>query len=220
MGFEGAELRHRHLEIAEHFEQKCLELGVRFVDLVDQENGRPIRQNRAQERPWQNEAVGEEDVILRGDTLDRLAETDRTGEGLADFLLEDLRVEELFRVLPFVEGLRFVEALVALEPNQLTVERAGEDLGELALADAGRALDEDGFLQASGQKYDGRDRATADVVLRCETLDHLIHALEHAAPLLAPRRDQRRRSADASRAGKSKQFLHLAGRLAAPPGPV
>ncbi len=37
---EGSQLRHAHLEIAQHFQQKSFELRIRLVDLVDQEHGR------------------------------------------------------------------------------------------------------------------------------------------------------------------------------------
>ena len=83
------------------------------------------------------------------------------GDHLADLVLEDLGVEELLGVLPLVERLGLVEPLVALEADQLVVERAGEHLGELGLADAGRPFDQDRLLEAARQVDDGRDRAVA-----------------------------------------------------------
>jgi hypothetical protein len=51
-------------------------------------------------------------------------------------------VEELARVVPVVHGLRGVDALVALEADQLTTRPPAEDLGDLRLADAGLSLEQ------------------------------------------------------------------------------
>ena len=50
--------------------------------------------------------------------------------------------QQLLAVVPLVQRLGLVEALVALQPHELAAEVGGERLGELGLADAGRALDE------------------------------------------------------------------------------
>ena len=44
--------------------------------------------------------------------------------------------DELTRVVPFVEGLGGVDALVALEADQLAVQERGEHLRDLRLAHA------------------------------------------------------------------------------------
>jgi hypothetical protein len=111
LGLQGAELRHAHLEVREHFQQEGLELGVGFVDLVDQEHRRARRRDRLQERPRDDEALREEDVVWAGDALDGLFQARRSGDDLADLVLEDLGVEQLLGVLPLVERLRLVEAL-------------------------------------------------------------------------------------------------------------
>jgi hypothetical protein len=61
--------------------RKRLELAVGFVDLVDEQHGSGRRRDRAQQRPRQDEAIGEEDVVLTGDALDRLGQ--RRGAGPA-----------------------------------------------------------------------------------------------------------------------------------------
>ena len=60
----------------------------------------------------------EEDAVLGADALRRLAQRLRAGHDLAELLLQDLRVEQLLRVLPLVERLGLVEALVALQADQ------------------------------------------------------------------------------------------------------
>src|SRR3712207_9363148 len=50
-----------------------------------------------------------------------------------------------------------VEALVALQAHERPVEVAGERLGELGLADAGRALDEHRLAEARGEE--GHERS-------------------------------------------------------------
>src|SRR5581483_3145014 len=176
-----AELGYAHLEVRQDFQQKRLELGVRLVDLVDQEDARVLRADGAQQRPRQDEAVAEEDVVLARDPVDRLAERTRAADHLADLVLQDLRVEKLLRVLPLVEGLRLVEALVALEANQLVAERAGQHLRELRLADAGGSLDEDRLPHLRREVDDRPDRVARDVLSGREPLDDVVYRLEHAA---------------------------------------
>ena len=61
----GAELRHRDLEVGQHFQQKGLERLVGAVELVDQQHRRAggIGLERLQQRPLDQEALGE-DVVL------------------------------------------------------------------------------------------------------------------------------------------------------------
>ena len=56
-------------------------------------------------------------------------------------------VQELARVVPLVDGVRDVEALVALEADQPRAEHAGERLGRLGLPDARLALEQHRLLE-------------------------------------------------------------------------
>ena len=56
--------------------------------------------------------------------------------------LEGAQVEHLARVVPLVDRRARVETLVALEPDERRVEDRREDLGDLGLADARFALEE------------------------------------------------------------------------------
>src|SRR5262249_25592489 len=78
-------------------------------------------------------------------------------------LLGRLDREQLLAVVPLVQRLGLVEALVALEADQRAVEVARERLRQLRLADAGRPLDEDRLAQAGGQVRDERRRLAGQV---------------------------------------------------------
>src|SRR5207247_7646733 len=84
-----------------------------------------------------------------------------------------------FRILPLVEGLWLVESLVTLQANEIVVERLGEHLGELRLADAGRALDEDRLVELRGEVDDGPDRPARDVLERLEPRDDVVDGGKH-----------------------------------------
>src|SRR4029077_15085494 len=55
-----AELRHAHLEVAQDLEQERLELRIGLVDLVDQEDDAPGRDDRAQQRTLEQELARED----------------------------------------------------------------------------------------------------------------------------------------------------------------
>ena len=66
-------------------------------------------------------------------------------------------------IVPFVDRARDVEALVTLQADQLSAERGGENLGDLGLADAGLALEEQRPTKPQAQEKNRRQRAVADV---------------------------------------------------------
>src|SRR5207247_516753 len=127
---------------------------------------------------------GEERVLLAGDLGDRVGQGRRVGDQLADALAQELRIEELFGVLPLVERLALVEPLVALETNEPAARDLRQRLRELGLADARRPLDEHGTPHARGQVDDGGDPAARDIARIPETLLDVLHGLEHAGSLL------------------------------------
>ena len=88
-----------------------------------------IRLQRLQDRPLDQEAVGE-DVLrqrLAVDVAGRLGEPD---------------LHHLRRIVPLIDGGGDVEPLVALQADQLSPERLGQHLGDLGLADARLAFQE------------------------------------------------------------------------------
>ena len=122
------ELGDRDLPVREHLEQVGLELVVGAVDLVDEQHRRRAlaRLDRPQQRPLDEEALlvqlGLEGV---GRPPGRLA------AGLGG-----PQVEELAAVVPVVDGLGGVDALVALQADQLAARPRRQHLGHLGLADA------------------------------------------------------------------------------------
>ena len=119
-----AELGHAHLEVAQDLEQEGLELGVGLVDLVDQQHDRVlasvIARSSGRGRMKRSEKKTSSCAEMRS-TASRSVPA--PAEHLADLVLEDLRVEELLGVLPLVERLGLVEALVALQADQVVAER-------------------------------------------------------------------------------------------------
>ena len=63
-----------------------------------------------------------------------------------------LDAQQLLAVVPLVQRLGLVEPLVALQAHELAAEIAGQRLGELGLADAGRPLDEHRLAEPVARK--------------------------------------------------------------------
>src|SRR4029434_967280 len=82
--------------------------------------------------------------------------------------LEDADLEQLPRVVPLVHCVVDVQALVALQPNQVGLQCRGERFGYLRLADAGLTLEEERTLEAQREERRHRQRAIGDVRLRGE----------------------------------------------------
>ena len=133
-GLEHAELGDRDLPVGQDLEQVGLELVVGAVDLVDQQHRRRTLAwlDRPQQRPLDQEPF----LVQLG-----LQGVGRPAGGLAGGL-GGPEVEELASVVPVVDGLGGVDALVALQPDQLAARPRRQDLGQLGLADPGLAFDE------------------------------------------------------------------------------
>ncbi len=88
--------------------------------------------------------------------------------------LLDLDAEELLLVIPLVEGLCLVEALVALKPDEPGSRQAGDAFRELGLSGTGRPLDEDRLQQPVGEVDDSRQPVVSEVSDRGETVANLV----------------------------------------------
>ena len=159
-GADRAELGDRHLVVGEDLEQVGLEGLVGAVEFVDQQHRRPggIGIERLKERPADEEALGE-DV---GDQ--RLTVGVPRGFGGAD-------LDHLRGVVPLVDGARHVEALIALEPDQLAAEAVGQHLGDLGLADARLALEEQRPPHAEREEQHRRQRPVGHVAAGLEQFE-------------------------------------------------
>ena len=141
LGLDDAELRDRDLEVRQDLEQHRLELLVGLVDLVDQQHDRLVGGDRGEQRAREQELLAE-DVLL-----------DLLPAGVGGLGLDP---QQLLAVVPLVQRLGLVEALVALEPDQAALGGAAERLGQLGLAHAGRALDEHRLAELVRQVGDER----------------------------------------------------------------
>src|SRR5437867_9258167 len=102
-----------------------------------------VGRDRPQQRARENKARGKEHTVLAGDTLHGLRQGRRPREHLANLVLQALGVEELFGVLPLIERFRFVQSLITLQTDQLTVQCRRHNLGEFRLAYSGWYFNQD-----------------------------------------------------------------------------
>ena len=148
-GVDRAELGDAHLEVGEELEQEGLELLVGPVDLVDEQDRRRLAADGGKERPL-------EQILLREDVL-------LDAVGVLAGALARLDGEKLALVVPLVEGGVLVEALVALQADQLARVDGGERLGDLGLADAGLAFEEERPLEEIHQPQRHGQLAVGDI---------------------------------------------------------
>ena len=106
-----------------------------------------------------HQRAGEQELLAEDVVLD-LVPAGAVGLGLD--------AQQLLAVVPLVERLGLVEALVALQAHEAAVEVLGQRLGELGLADARRALDEDRLAEPRGEVADERGRLAGQVALAAQ----------------------------------------------------
>ena len=138
-----AELGDRDLEVRQDLQQHRLELLVGLVDLVDQQHDRLLGGDRGQQRAGEHELLAE-DVVL-----------DLLPAGVGGLGLDP---QQLLAVVPLVQRLGLVEALVALQADQLAAGRARDRLRQLGLADARGALDQHRLAETAGEEGHERGR--------------------------------------------------------------
>ena len=151
LGLDRAQLGDRHLVVGQDLEQQRLGLDLDAVDLVDQQHHGVGGADRLEQRPREQELVGEDVVV---DLVPRV--------GVA----VGLDAQQLLLVVPLVERLALVETLVALQADQPGAGQLGDRLGELGLAGAGRALDEHRLAEPIGEEGDAGDAIVGEVVRR------------------------------------------------------
>ena len=169
-GFDGADLRNRHLVVRKDLEQQRFEFVVRLVDFVDQQDAAVLFLQRLQQRTRFDEFLGEEDVAEFVQPADRLLEALRALQNFVECFLEYLRVQQLLAVLPLVQRFGFVETFVALQADQRHAEHRGGGFRELGLADARRPFDEHRFFQVEREVHGSGDLVAADVAVLLERL--------------------------------------------------
>ena len=151
------------LELREQFEQIAFELLVGAIDLVDQQDGRPQprRVDCLQQRALDEEGVAVQLSPGRGPVQ-------ITGR------LENAQFDELPCVVPLVHRVRDVQTFIALEPDQVRLERGGHCAGQGGLADAGLALQEQRATETKREEEGDGQPVVGDVVLRGQTLTQVV----------------------------------------------
>ena len=172
---ERAELGDGDRVVGEDLEQERLELVVGPVDLVDEQHrwrDAPERfgfvADRPQQRPPHEEALRVELVF----------------DDLTAARFDRPQVQQLARVVPLVDGLRGIDALVALEPNELAARPARQHLGHFGLADARLAFEEQRAVQAHRQEDRGRQAVIGEIVVLRERGAHVVNRFHHGDPSL------------------------------------
>ena len=87
-------------------------------------------------------------------------------------------MQQLGRIVPLVQGLTLLQAVVALQAQELALQDPGECLGKLSLAHARLTLQQQGALQFEGQKDSCGQAAVGKVPHRRKRTDQVIDGLE------------------------------------------
>jgi hypothetical protein len=82
-------------------------------------------------------------------------------------------VQQLPGVVPFVDRLADVDAVVALDPQEGTARPPGQDLGDLGLADPGLALQQEWSGKRDGQEDGGGQALVGEVPVLLEGREYL-----------------------------------------------
>ena len=187
-------------------EQVALELLVGAVELVDEQHRRaraPVAE-RLQQGPLDQEVGPEELPDARRAVAACFAAGRRTAAcfaaerrtAIGPFLfvaagcalrfaasgprrLREPDLDELPRVVPLVDRVRDVEALVALEADELGVEGGREHLGDLGLAYPGLALQQQRAAQLQREVDGGRQTVVGDVHVLRQELSEAIDGCGH-----------------------------------------
>ena len=112
-------------------------------------------------RSWRD---GLEQRALEQERLARRSSPPALASAVALAALLEPDVQQLLRVVPLVERRGGVEPLVALQADQVGVEHPRQHLGDLGLADARVALDQERLLERHRQVHRGRDGGIGDVL--------------------------------------------------------
>jgi hypothetical protein len=157
-----AQLGDGDLEVAEHLQEQALHLDVRLVGLVDQQDLRLVAADGGQQRAGEQELLAED---VRARLVPRL-------------VVARADAQQLFGVVPLVQGPGLVDALVALQTHQPCLSDLRHGLGELGLADSGRPFHKERLAQAVGEE-DGRgDRGRREVTGLGETRGDVVDGCE------------------------------------------
>ena len=181
-GTEGAEFGHADLIVREDLQQEGFELFVGSIDFVDEQD----RRARA----------GMADGLHERALKQKLAAEDRSIEfgTTCRVSLSEANMQDLTRVVPFIQRCARVQTLIALQADKGGVERAGQHLGDLGLADARFALQQDGLTEIKGQLGGQAQGAVGHVIVGIESSGDVLDAVKGMLPGARRSHDVPRRS--------------------------
>ena len=161
-GVKGAQLGNGDLVIGQEFQEEPFKLLIGAVELVNEEHRGAVTAlvDGFQKRALDQELRAEQ-VDVRGVTVPGLP----PGLHQANF-------QQLAGVVPLVDRVVDVEALVALQPDQIGAESGSQSAGDFGLADAGLAFQEQRAAQLQRQEDgDGEPPVSYVSLVAQQTLD-------------------------------------------------
>src|SRR5215218_4521883 len=201
IGHDGAELGDGDGEVREDLEEESFELVVGAVHLVNEQDGRhrPPVLKRPQER------AAHQELPIVEVALDTFLVFAAEGFRSAD-------VEELAGVVPLVDGLVDVYALVALKADEGCFEDAGENLGDLGLADPRLAFQEQRPTKLQREEDRGGQPLVSQVIVLAQPhsqLPEMRNAGGQGPPASAGRYVQRPRASSTARLLRTRARCRL-----------
>jgi hypothetical protein len=167
-GLDCAHLGNRDLEVGENLEQERLELVVGPVNLVDEQDRPVTGTDSLQQWPLEQELRAEQ--LVDRPVVVELAR----GQG------SDL--EHLACVVPLVQCLVGVDALVALQSDQSAPKDRREHLRDLGLANTDLAFDQDRAIKRQSDKECGREPTVSQIATVTQDLGQLGYGLRTVHP--------------------------------------
>ena len=148
------QLRNGDLKFGEQFQEKALELLVGAVDFVDQKDRRTCacRIDGLQQRPLDQKGFAVQ-LAVRARTIERMRR------------IKNPELEQLPRIVPFVQRVPDVQPFIALQPNQIGLQRSGGGRRKRSLADARFPFQEERSFEPEREKECDGETAVGDVVL-------------------------------------------------------
>ena len=150
----GADLGNADLVLTQVFEQEGLKRFVGAVYLVNEQHRPRCRRAQGLQKRTGNEVAVLVHLPLR-----------RAHVGSAALGFSGTQVQQLRSVVPFVQRLALLHAVVALQANQHPLQRTGQCLRQGRLAHAGLPLQQQRPLQLERKKHGGGQPPVWEVAL-------------------------------------------------------
>jgi hypothetical protein len=117
-GGDGAQFRHAHLKIAQHFQQEGFKFDVGAVNLVNQQHDRLVGHEGGEQGAGQQEVFGEEDIFFFGQAVGGVGQALHVAQDVVQGVAQQLGVEHLLGIFPLVERFAFVQPFVTLQADE------------------------------------------------------------------------------------------------------